>query len=49
MNERQRLQGEIDNAGDEGERSRLMNELNAVDANVRNQLAQQSKEQDKAL
>ena len=36
-------------AADDDEKSRLMAELNAVDANVKKQLAEQSKEQDKAL
>lgn len=49
VNERQRLQAEIDNAADDNERSRLLAELNNVDARVRSQLAEQSKEQDKAL
>ena len=49
VEERQRLQAEIDIAADDGEKSRLMAELNAVDANVKKQLAEQSKEQDKAL
>lgn len=35
VQERQRLQAEIDDAADENERGRLMAELNQVDSNVR--------------
>ena len=35
VNERQRLQDEIQNAADEDDRARLMQELNIVDENVR--------------
>lgn len=49
VNERQRLQAEINNAADDNERARLLAELNNVDNRVREQLAEQSKEQDKAL
>lgn len=42
VQERQRLQAEIDNAGDEDDRKRLMNELAEVDRRVREQLAAQN-------
>jgi len=47
--ERQRLQAEIDEAADDTERKRLLDELKRVDDNVRQQLEAQSKEQDRVL
>ena len=50
IDERQRLQIEIERAGEDvGERARLLAELSEVDRRVKEQLANQSKQQDKAL
>lgn len=46
VNERMRLQEEIQSADDEDERAKLMQELSIVDENVRRQLANQNAEQD---